>query len=116
MLAQEALFRCLPESEIFIAFLIKGPRPMLQGKFYVGTVTDINARDFSVPMDQANSAIVQSLESLSVNEWHAGPRWARPSPHAVWKNTFQTRLPGAYRRQRSGHRPLLYRPVERRRL
>ena len=73
MLAQEALFRCLPESEIFIAFLIKGPRPKLQGKFCVGTLTDINAQDFAVSMDQANSSIVRSLKSLSVNEWHAGP-------------------------------------------
>lgn len=72
MLAQEALFRCLPASEIFLAFLIKGPRPTLQGKFYVGAVTDITARDFSIPMDRSNSAIVRSLESLSPRAWHAG--------------------------------------------
>ncbi|WP_319522877.1 HDOD domain-containing protein [uncultured Desulfosarcina sp.] len=72
MLAQEALFRCLPESEIFIAFLVKGPRPTLQGKFYVGTVADINARDFAVPMDQSNSAIVRSFETKAPIEWSAG--------------------------------------------
>ena len=72
MLAQEALFRCLPESEIFLAFLIKGPRPMLQGKFYVGTVTDLNARDFAIPMDQSNSAVLRSLESVAPVDWHAG--------------------------------------------
>jgi hypothetical protein len=72
MLAQEALFRCLPESEIFLAFLIKNPRPALQGKFYVGTVTSINAQDFAVPLDQPNSAIVRSLESLLPVDWHTG--------------------------------------------
>ena len=72
MLAQEALFRCLPESEVFMAFLKTAQPPVLQAKFYVGTQIHINARDFSIPISKADSAIVQALQLRSPQQWTTG--------------------------------------------
>jgi HD-like signal output (HDOD) protein len=72
MLAQEALFRCLPESEVFMAFMKKARPPVLQAKFYVGTQIHINARDFSIPMAKPDSAIIQALELRSPHQWTPG--------------------------------------------
>ena len=64
MLAQEALFRCLLNSEIFIAFLnIKKQR--IQGHSYVGTNLQMKARDFSVPIGDPGSLIVRCVRSGS---------------------------------------------------
>jgi HD-like signal output (HDOD) protein len=73
LLAQEALFRCLPDSEVFMAFLKTDQAPVLQGRFYVGTLPHIDAQDFTIPMNKSDSAIVQCLASLSPSRWHAGP-------------------------------------------
>ena len=72
MLAQEALLRCLPDSEIFMAFLQTDPAPVLQAKFYVGTQMHVDAQDFSISMDKSDAAIVQCLRSLSPRSWNAG--------------------------------------------
>jgi hypothetical protein len=71
MLAQEALFRCLLDSEIFIAFL-SADKKLLKGRFYVGSTLHINAQDFSVPLNKSDSAIVECLQSLSSFHWQAG--------------------------------------------
>lgn len=71
MLAQEALFRCLLDSEIFIAFL-SADKKSVQGRFYVGSTLHINAQDFSVPLNKSDSAIVECLRSLSSFQWQAG--------------------------------------------
>lgn len=71
MMAQEALFRCLEDSEVFMAFL-SADKQLVQGRFYVGSSLHINAQDFSVPMNKSDSAIVQSMKSLSPRIWQAG--------------------------------------------
>ncbi len=71
MLAQEALFRCLPGSEIFMAFL-SADNQLVQGQFHVGSSLHVNAQDFSIPMDKSDSAIVQCLRSLSTDRWQPG--------------------------------------------
>ena len=72
MLAQEALYRCLPDSEIFMAFLKSDPAPVLQAKFYVGTQMHVEAQDFTIPMGKSDAAIVQCLRSFSPRSWKAG--------------------------------------------
>lgn len=71
MLAQEALYRCLLDSEIFIAFL-SADKKRVQGRFYVGSTLHINAQDFSVPLSKSDSAIVECLQSLSSCHWKPG--------------------------------------------
>ena len=73
MLAQEALFRCLPDSEVFMAFVNTAQPPVLQAKFYVGTQMHINAQDFSISITKSDSAIVQALQLRSPRQWTKGP-------------------------------------------
>jgi len=72
MLAQESLYRCLPDSEVFVALLNTAQPPVLQAKFYVGTQMHVNAEDFAVPMSQSASAIAQCLQSQSPTQWITG--------------------------------------------
>ena len=72
MLAQEALFRCLPDSEVFMAFMKTAQPPVLEAKFYVGTQMHINAQDFSIPITKSDSAIVKALQLRSSQQWAAG--------------------------------------------
>jgi hypothetical protein len=71
MLAQEALFRCLPDSEIFIAFL-SADKKREQDRFYVGSTLHVNAQDFCVSLNNYDSAIVECLRSPSSGHWQAG--------------------------------------------
>jgi hypothetical protein len=71
MLAQEALFGCLPASEIFLAFL-SSDKQRLQGRFYAGGSLHINAQDFCIRVDRANSAIIHCLQSKTPGHWQAG--------------------------------------------
>ena len=71
MLAQEALFRCLPDSEIFIAF-INAEKTGLKGRFYIGSNKRIKAQDFAVPISKSDSAIVQCLSQQKPGHWQAG--------------------------------------------
>ena len=71
MLAQEALFRCLPNSEIFIAFLCN-EKQVIKGAAYVGKSLQTEAKDFHVPMNRSDSVIVQCLQSMLSIYWHSG--------------------------------------------
>ena len=71
MLAQEALFRCLPQSEIFLSFLSKD-KQQLQGRFHVGNMLPRNAQAFMVSMDNIESAIVRCLKTQAAVGWQRG--------------------------------------------
>ena len=71
MVAQEALFRCLPESEIFMAFL-SPDKKILQGRFYVGSSLHITAQDFSIEMHRTDSAVIEALRSREALTWQSG--------------------------------------------
>jgi HD-like signal output (HDOD) protein len=68
MISQEALFRCLLDTEIFLAFL-STDKQLLQGRFYVGCMPGVNAKDFAIPMNKSDSPIVQCVQSLSSRNW-----------------------------------------------
>ena len=71
MLAQEGLFRCLPDSEIITAFLSADKR-RLEGRFYVGRLRQLKAQDFSVALDNTDAAIVRCLAARRAAAWQAG--------------------------------------------
>ncbi|BBO93213.1 HDOD domain-containing protein [Desulfosarcina ovata] len=71
MLSQEALFRCLPGSEIFMAFLSQDKQQLL-GRFYVGSSLHLNAQEFSVAMTNTDAAIVRCMKVQSPTEWQKG--------------------------------------------
>ena len=71
MLAQEALFRCLPDSDIFMAFL-SADKQRVQGRFYVGRSLHIHARDFVIPINKSDSVIVNCMQALTPVTWKAG--------------------------------------------
>ena len=71
MVAQEGLYRCLPHSEIFMAFLSQDRR-LLQGRFYIGGMPHIKPGDFTIPVDHADSAIIDCLRSKVSTLWKSG--------------------------------------------
>jgi len=60
MLAQEALFRCIPGSEVFMAFL-DVPKKILIGRFYAGSNSTVQARDFRFNLIQETSPLLKCL-------------------------------------------------------
>jgi HD-like signal output (HDOD) protein len=73
MVAQEALYRCLASSEIFMAFLSQDKK-VLQGRFYLGSSPHIEARDFSIPVNRTDSAIIDCLLSQAPATWQVGTK------------------------------------------
>ena len=71
MLAQEALFRCLPDSEIYIAFSCDKTE-VVRGIAYVGKSLQTDAKHFTVPMSRSDSVIVQCIKSMLSIYWHSG--------------------------------------------
>ncbi len=71
MLVQEALYRCLGNSEIFVAFL--GPnKESLIGRFYAGSSLHVKAANFQIDVGKTNSPIVQCLSQNTASSWIAG--------------------------------------------
>lgn len=62
MLAQEALFRCIPSSEVFMAFL-DARRDLLIGRFYAGKNPAVQASDFRFNIVQEKSPLIKCLAS-----------------------------------------------------
>jgi HD-like signal output (HDOD) protein len=62
MLAQEALYRCLIETEIITTFFNKS-KTMMTGRFYAGKDRLLKAEDFKISMRDINSPIVKSINN-----------------------------------------------------
>jgi HD-like signal output (HDOD) protein len=69
MLAQEALYRCLPGTEVFTLFLDKA-KTMMVGRFYAGRDVQARATDFKISMTQTNSPIVDSIMKKETAQWN----------------------------------------------
>jgi hypothetical protein len=70
MLAQEAIFRCLPSSELFACFLNRN-KTALVGRFYAGSDHTIRPDLFEVALRNRQSTIVQALLNKHSGWWHA---------------------------------------------
>ncbi len=68
LIAQEALFRCVPDSEVFIAFLNRN-RTQLVGRFYAGTSTKLTNQDFNIALSLRESPVIKALEVRGLSEW-----------------------------------------------
>ncbi len=69
MLAQEALYRCLAGSEIFVAFLDSN-KSVLIGRFYAGSSLKIKAENFRIDVKKKkDSPIVQCLAQQILLHW-----------------------------------------------
>ena len=62
MLAQEALYRCLIETQIITAFFNE-TKTILTGRFYAGKDSLVKADDFKINMKDSNSPIVKSINN-----------------------------------------------------
>jgi HD-like signal output (HDOD) protein len=62
MLAQEALFRCLPGTEVFTAFFNKS-KTIMTGRFYAGKDPLLKAENFTIGMKDMNSPFVTSIKN-----------------------------------------------------
>jgi HD-like signal output (HDOD) protein len=71
MLAQEALYRCLGNPEVFTCFFNK-KKTILTGRFYVGNRMDINAEDFFININHTDSPIIQAIQNQKNGEWNTG--------------------------------------------
>lgn len=68
MLAQEALYRCLGNPEVFTCFFNR-KKTILTGRFYVGNRMDINAEDFFININHTDSPIIQAITDQRNGEW-----------------------------------------------
>jgi HD-like signal output (HDOD) protein len=62
MLAQEAIFRCLVETEVFTAFFNKS-KTIMTGRFYAGKDPLLKAENFTIGMKDINSPLVASIRN-----------------------------------------------------
>jgi hypothetical protein len=68
MLAQEALFRCLTNTDVFLSFLNKTGNGLL-GRFYAGNNLIVKANDFVVDVTNSNSPIGNLMTAPKTLEW-----------------------------------------------
>ncbi len=61
MLALEAVYRCVAEAHVFIAFSSQNNH-MLVGRFYAGENTVIKAEDFRIPFKRKKSPIILTMD------------------------------------------------------
>lgn len=71
MLGQEALYKCLPDSYIFMAF-IEVKMNCLKAKFYAGDNHKIKADDFKISLNKSNSPLIKCLKSACFITWQKG--------------------------------------------
>ncbi len=71
MLAQEAIFNCVVDSDIFITFL-DTKNNLISGKLYTGSNLLIQAKSFKVDLKRTGSAIVKCIKTGDPQCWKAG--------------------------------------------
>lgn len=73
MLAQEVLYRCFPNAEIFMCLLDQRDS-IVQGRHYTGESLVTNAEEFRVPMKQVESPITDAIIERKTFLWRLGQR------------------------------------------
>jgi HD-like signal output (HDOD) protein len=71
MLAQEAIYRCVSDVHVILAFL-DFKTHVLQGRFYAGSNSVIKASDFRINDTAIKSPLIKALSSPEITEWQAG--------------------------------------------
>jgi len=71
MLGQEALYKCLPDSYIFMSF-IEVKLSCIKAKFYAGDDPKVKAADFKVSLNKTKSPLINCLKSASFMKWAVG--------------------------------------------
>jgi hypothetical protein len=69
MVAQEALFKCIPNSYIFLSF-IDPKLKRLVGKFYAGSQSKIKASDFQAQLSATNSPVLKTIKEQTPYYWN----------------------------------------------
>ncbi len=71
MLAQEAIFNCVVEADVFIAFVNRKDN-FVNGKFYTGPNLLIKAPNFKINLNRNQSAIIKTVEEGVNKNWKFG--------------------------------------------
>lgn len=71
MLAQEAIFRCMGNPEVFTAFT-NLEKTKITGRFYTGNRVDIKAEDFTIDMNMTDSPIIKAILNHTNGQWLIG--------------------------------------------